>query len=226
MSFGSEEACCRWKAGVATTEKNRRIAIDEELLITGVSVSEENQRVLNDGVSASWMNDEGLLANGVSGSKGEAKQLLDGIVSSMVGGKKDDGKEMKNDEQWCFSIGESGWKVADNRCFSNRRKMQGCWCFSNGKSCCEWCCSRGRGRKKSETSAGRSCFGSENDGGMGCFCDWEEVKKCRKKVFRRRGNSHQCFSAVFQHRRNEQCCTTVFQHHEKSSVLHNGVPAS
>jgi hypothetical protein len=28
---------------------------DEELLITGVSVSEENQRVLNDGVSASWM---------------------------------------------------------------------------------------------------------------------------------------------------------------------------
>jgi hypothetical protein len=64
--WGSEEACCRWKAGVAATEKNRRIAIDEELLITGVSVSEENQRVLNDGVSASWMNDERLLANGVS----------------------------------------------------------------------------------------------------------------------------------------------------------------
>jgi len=42
--------------------------------------------------------------------------------------------------------------------------MKGCWCFSNGKSCCERCCSRGRG--ESETSAGRSCFGSENDGGM------------------------------------------------------------
>jgi hypothetical protein len=41
----------------------------EELLITGVSVSEENQRVLNGGVSASWMNDEGLLANGVSAKK-------------------------------------------------------------------------------------------------------------------------------------------------------------
>ena len=52
--------------------------------------------------------------------------------------------------------------------------MKGCWCFSNGKSCCEWCCSRGR--EKSETSVGRSCFGSENDGGMGCFCDWEELK--------------------------------------------------
>jgi hypothetical protein len=42
-----------WKVGVAAIEKNRRIAIDEELLITGVSVSEENQRVLNGGVSAS-----------------------------------------------------------------------------------------------------------------------------------------------------------------------------
>jgi hypothetical protein len=66
LSLGSEEACCRWKTGVAATEKSRRIAIDEELLITGVSVSEENQRVLNDGVSASWMNDERLLAIGVS----------------------------------------------------------------------------------------------------------------------------------------------------------------
>jgi hypothetical protein len=119
--LGSEETCCRWKAGVAATEKNRRIAIDEELLITGVSVSEENQRVLNDGVLASWMNgerllangvsttwmnDEGLLANGVLATK-EVKQLLDGIISSMMEGEKDDGKGMKNAEQWCFSIGET-----------------------------------------------------------------------------------------------------------------------
>jgi hypothetical protein len=108
--LGSEEACCRWKAGVAATEKNRRIAIGEELLITGVSVSEENQRVLNGGVSASWMNDERLLANGVSATK-EAKQLLDGIVSSMMEGEKDDGKGMKNAEQWCFSIGETDEKL-------------------------------------------------------------------------------------------------------------------
>jgi hypothetical protein len=110
LSFGSEEACCRWKAGVAATEKNRRIAIDEELLITGVSVSEENQRVLNGGVSASWMNDERLLAIGVSATK-EAKQLLDGIVSSMMEGEKDDGKGMKNAEQWCFSIRETDEKL-------------------------------------------------------------------------------------------------------------------
>jgi hypothetical protein len=57
--------------------------------------------VLNGGVSASWMNDEGLLANGVSATE-EVKQLLDGIVSLMMGWK-----EMKNAEQWCFSIGKT-----------------------------------------------------------------------------------------------------------------------
>jgi hypothetical protein len=41
------------------------------------------------------MNDERLLENGVSATK-DAKQLLDGIVSSMMKGKKDDGKGMKN----------------------------------------------------------------------------------------------------------------------------------
>jgi hypothetical protein len=53
------------------------------------------------------MNDEGLLAKGVSATK-EAKQLLDGIVSSMMGSGKDDGKGMKNAEQWCFIIGGNG----------------------------------------------------------------------------------------------------------------------
>jgi hypothetical protein len=36
------------------------------------------------------------------------KQLLDGIVSLMMEGEKDDGKGMKNVEQWCFSIGGTG----------------------------------------------------------------------------------------------------------------------
>jgi hypothetical protein len=97
-----ESGCC--------SNRERSKNCDEELLITGVSVSEENQRVLNGGVSASWMNDgrllangvsattwmndEGLLANGVSATK-EAKQLLDGIVSSMMEGEKDDGKGKK-----------------------------------------------------------------------------------------------------------------------------------
>jgi len=63
--LGSEEVCCWWRAGVAATEKDRKNC-DEELLITGASVSEKNQRVLKDGVSALWMNDERLLGNGVS----------------------------------------------------------------------------------------------------------------------------------------------------------------
>jgi hypothetical protein len=51
-----------------------------------------------------------LLTIGVSATK-EAKQLLEGIVSSMMGGEKDDGKGMKNAEQWCFSIGETDEKL-------------------------------------------------------------------------------------------------------------------
>jgi hypothetical protein len=42
-----ESGCC--------SNRERSKNCDEELLITGVSVSEENQRVLNDGVLASWM---------------------------------------------------------------------------------------------------------------------------------------------------------------------------
>jgi hypothetical protein len=39
--------------GVSATEKDETIVVDEELLITGVSVLEENEKVLNGGVSAS-----------------------------------------------------------------------------------------------------------------------------------------------------------------------------
>jgi hypothetical protein len=81
-----ESGCC--------SNRERSKNCDEELLITGVSVSEENQKVLNSGVLASWMNDGRLLENGVSATK-EAKQLLDGIVSSMMGSERDDGKGMK-----------------------------------------------------------------------------------------------------------------------------------
>jgi hypothetical protein len=64
-AFDHVTACClycRWGAKkLAVVEsgccsnRERSKNCDEELLITGVSVSEENQRVLNDGVSASWM---------------------------------------------------------------------------------------------------------------------------------------------------------------------------
>jgi hypothetical protein len=38
----------------------------------------------------------------------EAKQLLDGVVSAMMEVRKMTGwKEMKNAEQWCFSIGKT-----------------------------------------------------------------------------------------------------------------------
>jgi hypothetical protein len=52
--LGSEEALLSVESGCCSN-RERSKNCDEELLIAGVSVSEENQRVLNDGVSASWM---------------------------------------------------------------------------------------------------------------------------------------------------------------------------
>jgi hypothetical protein len=40
-----------WRAGVSATEKDETGTVDEELLITGVAASEENQKVLTGGVS-------------------------------------------------------------------------------------------------------------------------------------------------------------------------------
>jgi hypothetical protein len=39
--------------GVSATKKNETIVVDEILLMNGVSVSEENRKVLNGGVLAS-----------------------------------------------------------------------------------------------------------------------------------------------------------------------------
>jgi hypothetical protein len=101
-----------WKAGVSATEKNRTIAIGEELLITGVSVSEENQRVLNGGVSASWMNDERLLANGVSATWMNDEGLLANGVSATKRGETIAGRN-------CFvnDVGEKNDGVeGDEKC--------------------------------------------------------------------------------------------------------------
>jgi hypothetical protein len=75
-----ESGCC----GNRERSKN----CDEEPLRTGVPVSEKNQRVLKEGVSALWMNE--VLDDGCFSK--EVKQLLDGIVSSMRGVKKMMGK--------------------------------------------------------------------------------------------------------------------------------------
>ena len=81
---------------------------------------------------------------------------------------------------------------------------------------------------KNETGAGRSCFGSENDGeraGWDIFVNGKKWNVSNRGV-QRRENSHQCSSAVLQHRKIEQRCTAVFQHRERSMVLHSGVAAS
>jgi hypothetical protein len=54
-----ESGCC--------SNRERSKNCDEELLRTGVSVSEKNQRVLKEGVSALWMNE--VLNDGVSAKR-------------------------------------------------------------------------------------------------------------------------------------------------------------
>jgi hypothetical protein len=98
--------------------------------------------------------------------------LLDEIVSSMMEGEKDDGKGMKNAEQWCFSIGGTGEKLLSI----------GVSAMGENERLLRMVLQQRKGEKR-ETSAERSCFRSENDGGMGCFCDWEEMKSAEQRCF-------------------------------------------
>jgi hypothetical protein len=70
---------------------------------------------------------------------GKTKQVLDGVVSAMKTVRKWRGwEEMKNAEQWCFSIMNNDERLVVER--------------ENGVSA----------MKRGETIAGRSCFGNEN----------------------------------------------------------------
>jgi hypothetical protein len=80
--WGTKKLAIGGRRVLQQQRKIKELLLDEELLITGVSVSEENQWVLNDGVSASWMNDERLLGNGVSATWMNDEGLLANGVSA------------------------------------------------------------------------------------------------------------------------------------------------
>jgi hypothetical protein len=107
---------------------------------------------------------------------------------------------MKNAEQWCFSIRKTDERLLTT-VFQQREKLLRTVLQQR--------------KGKNETSAGRSCFGSENDGeeaGWDIFVNGKKWKVLNRGV-QRRENSHQCSSAVLQHRRIE-------------SALYSGVSAS
>jgi hypothetical protein len=119
---------------------------------------------------------------------------------------------MKNAEQWCFSIRKTNERLL-TRCFSNGKKMKGLLVFQQREKLLRAVLQQRKG--KNETGARRSCFGSENDGeeaGWDIFVNGKKWKVLNRGV-QRRENSHQCSSAVLQHRRIE-------------SALYSGVSAS
>ena len=198
---------CRWRAGVAATEKDRKIMMKNcwELVFQ----YRRRIRWCWRRVFQHW----GWMTEGCWEMVFEQHGWM--MCWMMVFQQRDEAiagrncfvdegvKKMMERDKKCWTVvfqhRGDGWKVADNLC------------FSNGKSCCEWCCRKGRGRKN-ETSAGRSCFGSENDGGMGCFCDWEEVKSAEQRCFGVGEQSPVFFSGV--------------SALENWTVLHRGVSAS
>jgi hypothetical protein len=92
-----------------------------------------------DGVVSSMMEgekNERLLIKVFQQQRRTSKQVLDGVVSAMKTVRKWRGwEEMKNVEQWCFSIGKTDERLL---------------VFQQWKG-------------KNETGAGRSCFGNKND---------------------------------------------------------------
>jgi hypothetical protein len=97
----------------------------------------------------------------------ESKQVLDGVVSAMKTVRKWRGwEEMKNVEQWCFSIGKTDERLLVT-VFQQREENERLLVFQQREKLLLMVFQQWKG--KNETSAGRSCFGNKNDGGM---ADW------------------------------------------------------
>jgi hypothetical protein len=78
---------------------------DEGLLANGVSATERGETSAG---RSCFVNDEGLLIKVFQQQRRTSKQVLDGVVSAMETVRKWRGwEEMKNAEQWCFSIGKT-----------------------------------------------------------------------------------------------------------------------
>jgi hypothetical protein len=117
------------------------------------------------------MNDEGLLENSVSATE-EVKQLLDGIVSSMMEGEKDDGKEMKNAEQWCFSIGKTDERLLTIGVSATEGKVA-----ANGVAAEEG------GKAKQVLDGVVSGVRMMGEWWLGCFYEWEEMESAEQRCF-------------------------------------------
>jgi hypothetical protein len=124
----------------------------------------EAKQVL-DGVVSSMMEgerNEGLLIKVFQQQRRTSKQVLDGVVSAMETVRKWRGwEEMKNAEQWCFSIGKIDERLLVT-VFQQQEENERLLVFQQREKLLLMVFQKG----KNETSAGRSCFGNKDDGGM------------------------------------------------------------
>jgi hypothetical protein len=131
---------------------------------------QKEAKQLLDGVVSSMMEgekNEGLLIKVFQQQRRTSKQVLDGVVSAMKTVRKWRGwEEMKNAEQWCFSIGKTDERLLVT-VFQQREENERLLVFQQREKLLLMVFQQWKG--KNETSAGRSCFGNKNDGGM---ADW------------------------------------------------------
>jgi hypothetical protein len=114
---------------------------DEGLLANGVSATERGETIagwdcfVDDGGEKN----EGLLIMGVSATEREHRTSAGrSCFGNENGGEKNDGVE--EDEKMLIS-GVSASGTTDEGLLAigvsaTGKRMKGCWCFSNGKSCC------------------------------------------------------------------------------------------
>jgi hypothetical protein len=135
-----------------------------------------------------------------------SKQVLDGVVSAMKIVRKWRGwEEMKNDEQWCFSI-ETMMKGCWQSVFQQREENERLLVFQQREKLLLMVFQQWKG--KNETSAGRSCFGNKNGGEM---ADWNVLGMGRNEKY----VEQWCFSIV--KITGEGLLTLVFQQRKKKS---------
>jgi hypothetical protein len=154
--------------------------------------------------------------------------VLDGVVSAMKTVRKwRRWEEMKNVEQWCFSIGKTDERLlvtvfqqreGNERLlvFQQREGNERLLVFQQREKLLLMVFQQWKGEKRNKCWT--ELFREWGNGGLECFWKWEEMKSAEQRCFsvgkKVTSVSQRCFSIV----KNQRCCTAVFQHREKLSL--------
>jgi len=124
-------------------------------------------------------------------------------------------EEMKNVEQWCFSIGKTDERLLVT-VFQQREGNERLLVFQQRKKLLLLVFQQWKGGKRNKCWT--ELFREWGNGGLECFWKWEGMKSVEQRCFsvgkKVTRVSQRCLSIV----KNQRCCTVVFQHHEKLSL--------